>query len=98
MLIDSALMQDSTFTLAQHSSVSSAKPGVRDASAKEVLKDGLHQDGASPAITQVIIHSDSLVAYSSAEKAKQVLGWQPLFTLDEGLQQTIDWYKRFFSV
>ncbi|MHB8635064.1 MAG: NAD-dependent epimerase/dehydratase family protein [Fimbriimonadaceae bacterium] len=29
----------------------------------------------------------------SAEKAKQVLGWSPLFTLDEGLARTIEWYR-----
>jgi CDP-glucose 4,6-dehydratase len=33
--------------------------------------------------------------YLSAEKARQVLGWQPLFTLDEGLMRTVDWYRKF---
>lgn len=33
--------------------------------------------------------------YLSAAKARQVLGWQPLFTLDEGLKRTIEWYKKF---
>ena len=33
--------------------------------------------------------------YLSAEKARQVLGWRPLFTLDEGLQRTIGWYTEF---
>jgi len=31
--------------------------------------------------------------YLSAEKARRMLNWQPLFTLDEGLRRTIDWYK-----
>lgn len=35
--------------------------------------------------------------YLSAEKARTRLGWMPLFTLDEGLQRTIDWYKEFFG-
>ncbi len=35
--------------------------------------------------------------YLSAEKARTVLGWQPKFTLDEGLQKTIGWYKEFFA-
>lgn len=35
--------------------------------------------------------------YLSAEKARTRLGWTPLFTLDEGLQRTIRWYKEFFS-
>ena len=35
--------------------------------------------------------------YLSAEKARQVLGWSPLFSLDEALRTTIDWYKEFFG-
>ena len=35
--------------------------------------------------------------YLSAEKAKQVLGWQPLFSLDAGLQETIAWYREFLA-
>jgi len=33
--------------------------------------------------------------YLSAEKACKVLNWQPLFTLDLGLEKTITWYKDF---
>lgn len=33
--------------------------------------------------------------YLSAEKARQVLRWSPLFTLDDGLQKTITWYREF---
>jgi CDP-glucose 4,6-dehydratase len=36
--------------------------------------------------------------YLSAEKSRRVLGWRPLFTLDEGLRPTIDWYKDFLGV
>jgi CDP-glucose 4,6-dehydratase len=35
--------------------------------------------------------------YLSAEKARRELGWKPMFTLDEGLIRTIDWYKDFFN-
>jgi CDP-glucose 4,6-dehydratase len=35
--------------------------------------------------------------YLSAEKAREQLGWKPLFSLDEGLNRTIDWYKDFFK-
>lgn len=35
--------------------------------------------------------------YLSAQKARDRLGWKPLFSLDEGLQRTIAWYKRFFE-
>lgn len=33
--------------------------------------------------------------YLSAEKARRVLGWKPRFTLDSGLDNTIDWYRKF---
>jgi CDP-glucose 4,6-dehydratase len=35
--------------------------------------------------------------YLSAEKARKKLNWQPLYTLDQGLQETIAWYKEFFA-
>ncbi|CAN5544476.1 GDP-mannose 4,6-dehydratase [soil metagenome] len=31
--------------------------------------------------------------YLSAEKARRVLSWSPLFDLDEGLRRTINWYE-----
>lgn len=35
--------------------------------------------------------------YLSAAKARKVLNWKPLYTLDQGLQATIAWYKEFLS-
>lgn len=35
--------------------------------------------------------------YLSAAKAKTTLDWQPRYTLDEGLQKTIAWYREFFQ-
>lgn len=35
--------------------------------------------------------------YLSARKAREVLGWKPLYTLDEGLRRTIDWYREFLG-
>lgn len=34
--------------------------------------------------------------YLSAAKAQRVLGWSPLFTLEQGLDLTIQWYQDFF--
>jgi CDP-glucose 4,6-dehydratase len=33
--------------------------------------------------------------YLTAAKARKVLGWAPLFDLDEGLRRTIAWYREF---
>lgn len=33
----------------------------------------------------------------SADKARRVLAWTPRFTLDEGLEETIGWYRRFLA-
>ncbi len=35
--------------------------------------------------------------YLDAGKARRMLDWQPLFTLDEGLKRTIQWYEQFLS-
>jgi CDP-glucose 4,6-dehydratase len=33
--------------------------------------------------------------YLTAERAKSVLNWSPLFTLQQGLERTISWYREF---
>jgi CDP-glucose 4,6-dehydratase len=35
--------------------------------------------------------------YLSAAKARSLLNWSPLFTLDEGLLRTIDWYRGYLE-
>ena len=35
--------------------------------------------------------------YLSAERARRMLGWAPLFSLDEGLDRTIAWYREFLA-
>lgn len=39
------------------------------------------------------IHSQ----YLDASKAKQMLGWTPQYSLEEGLRETIAWYKNYFD-
>jgi CDP-glucose 4,6-dehydratase len=36
--------------------------------------------------------------FLSAERAHRVLQWHPQFTLEDGLERTIQWYRNFFSV
>lgn len=33
----------------------------------------------------------------SAEKARKLLNWTPAYTIDEGLEKTIEWYTEFFK-
>jgi len=54
---------------------------------KSDLRPEIHNE-----VTNEIRHQ-----YLSAEKARRELGWKPLFTLDEGLRKTIDWYSGFFA-
>ena len=35
--------------------------------------------------------------YLNAAKARDLLDWQPLFTLEEGLSRTIAWYRNYFE-
>lgn len=35
--------------------------------------------------------------YLTAAKAKHILGWHPLFTLEEGLRRTTKWYEEFLG-
>ena len=35
--------------------------------------------------------------YLSAAKARRMLSWRPLYSLEQGLQHTIDWYKNFLE-
>lgn len=36
--------------------------------------------------------------YLSSAKARKVLGWKPIYTLEEGLGETIEWYRGFLAV
>jgi CDP-glucose 4,6-dehydratase len=35
--------------------------------------------------------------FLNSTKAKKLLVWQPLFTLEEGLRRTIEWYRVFLG-
>ncbi len=41
--------------------------------------------------------NEILIQYLDSAKARKVLGWSPLFTLDDGLDKTVAWYKEFLS-
>lgn len=48
-----------------------------------------------PPIIQNTASSEIREQYMSSEKARRVLGWSPQYTLEEGLSETISWYREF---
>jgi len=35
--------------------------------------------------------------YLNASRARQCLGWKPLFTLEQGLERTVEWYREYLA-
>ncbi len=56
-----------------------------------LLGSGLEPDVRNEASNE-IVHQ-----YLGAAKARTLLGWKPLFNLDQGLSRTIQWYREFFA-
>jgi CDP-glucose 4,6-dehydratase len=54
-------------------------------------------DSNLQAIIQNDVSNEIPHQYLSAEKARSELDWSPLFTLDQGLERTIAWYKDFLG-
>ena len=57
---------------------------------------GLMKADLEPEVLNRVVH-EIPVQCLNAEKARRVLGWTPLFNLDQGLEATIAWYRRFFE-
>jgi len=41
--------------------------------------------------------NEILHQYLDSSKSKRVLGWKPKYSIEEGLEETIDWYRRYFQ-
>ena len=41
--------------------------------------------------------NEILRQYLSAGKARRLLDWKPIFSLDEGLRRTVSWYRDYFA-
>jgi CDP-glucose 4,6-dehydratase len=59
---------------------------------REILS--LMESKLEPEIRNEAAH-EIRVQYLSAARARNELGWKPMFTLEEGLRRTIDWYSQF---
>jgi len=43
------------------------------------------------------VSSEIPVQFLSSEKARRILGWEPFFSLESGLLETIQWYREFLA-
>lgn len=50
-------------------------------------------DSSLEPVIQNAVRNEILHQYLDASKARQTLGWQPLFSLQDSLAMTIDWYR-----
>jgi CDP-glucose 4,6-dehydratase len=56
-----------------------------------LMGSDLHMDVLNEAVNEI------RKQYLNGEKAKQMLGWTPLFTMEAGLEKTIAWYREFLA-
>jgi len=54
------------------------------------------QESLSPQVLNQASH-EIREQFLDCSKARRLLNWQPHYTLDEGLRQTIDWYREYLS-
>ncbi|MGB5967771.1 MAG: GDP-mannose 4,6-dehydratase [Spirulinaceae cyanobacterium] len=62
---------------------------------KKIL-DLMNQSHLEPVILNQV-KNEIKHQYLSAKKARELLNWHPKYSLDEGLKETIDWYKIFLD-
>jgi CDP-glucose 4,6-dehydratase len=91
MLLAERLAADEKLRGAAYNFSNEMQLTVRDMVAKilELMGAGSEFDVRNEA-TNEIPHQ-----YLSARRAREQLGWHPLFSLDEGLEHTIEWYRNF---
>jgi CDP-glucose 4,6-dehydratase len=58
---------------------------------------GLMKSALEPEILNEVTH-EIRSQHLSAAKARERLLWRPAYTLEQGLERTIEWYRRFVSV
>ncbi len=53
----------------------------------------------SPLKANILNEADNEIKhqYLSAEKARKILGWTPLYNIESGLRKTISWYRDYFN-
>jgi CDP-glucose 4,6-dehydratase len=60
----------------------------------EIIVKLMNREDLKPVILNEV-SNEIINQYLSSEKARSVLKWDPRYTLDQGLLETIDWYKTY---
>lgn len=73
--------------------------GVR-ATVLEIVREVLRIMDRSDLEPEILNQASSEIReqYMSSEKARQLLGWVPKFSLSQGLQETVLWYQNHYSL
>jgi CDP-glucose 4,6-dehydratase len=56
----------------------------------------MHVEGIGP-VVQKSNHREILHQQILAEKARQQLGWAPKYSIDQGLEETVEWYRSYLE-
>jgi nucleoside-diphosphate-sugar epimerase len=63
----------------------------------EIIQKYCDQDGVVNRGVIPYRKGEGMESYCNSEKIKQLTGWSPKVSLEEGLQATVAWYKNFYS-
>ncbi len=65
----------------------------------EIVETIIAQSG-NPGLKPVVLGTASHELqdqYMDSTKARQTLGWEPVYSLEEGLRETVEWYREFLG-
>ena len=91
-------LAESAFTGRRHGEAVNFGGGARR-TVLEVVADLQRMTGRSDLAPDIrnTVTAEIREQWLSFDKAAQVLGWTPSYTLDQGLRETLDWYRRWFA-
>ena len=74
--------------------------GMDDPKSARAMVEAIIAISDRPSLKPVILNEathEIYKQYLSGEKARRVLGWQPKYTLEQGLRRTLAWYREYLA-
>jgi len=74
--------------------------GMDDPKSARAMVEAIIAISDRPSLKPVILNEathEIYKQYLSSEKARRVLGWQPKYTLEQGLRRTLAWYREYLA-